>query len=431
MRRNACDSWIVVAQLVVLLTGCGSSGDDDEPNDGPSTNGPQAGQGNAGDRAGAGAAGSGAQAGRGDDGGATQPGDDASTRAGSGGNGGNAGAAGMDSGSEPTPFPETPLSELPQAFAGAICDALLGCLGEAKLRELTRREGCDAAVEAELRAKDFAHMDSSISAGRVLYDPERLEECLEGIAALECDVLTQTFPAPCTAVLDGNVAVGEECVITADCEGSAFCASDSCPSKCTALLAEGTSCSGSDQCGDGLDCSGGECIAAAQSGGECGGGSGKACALGLNCKGATDTEVGTCVANAEIQVGDAGDVCEPGGELCKDGLSCVFDGGTGFHCEAAVSAGGACHLGLPGQCPSDEYCDATEVTAESTCRKLPGAGEDCVLNGLCKGGLVCVADGGSNVCHAVADNGGECVSNATCRSDHCASGLCEPPPACM
>jgi hypothetical protein len=107
----------------------------------------------------------------------------------------------------------------------------------------------------------------------------------------------------------------------------------------------------------------------------------------------------------------------------------VFDGSSGFHCEQAVSAGGACHLGLPGQCPNDEYCDATEVTAASTCRKLPGAGQPCVLNGLCKGGLLCVAN--DNTCHPVADNGGECVSDATCRSGNCESGRCEPPPSCM
>jgi hypothetical protein len=431
MRRNACKSWVVVVQLVVLLGGCKSGDDDGDAVDEPTPDGPKAGQGSAGNNGRAGSGGSGAQAGRGNDGGATQAGDDASTRGGSGGGSGGGGAVGADSGSDPTPFPDTPLSKLPEAFAGAICDALSGCLGEAKLRELTRREGCKAAVEAELRAKDFAHMDGSISAGRVLYDPERLEECLEGIAALECDVLTHTFPEPCVAVLDGNVKLGEECVITADCEGAAFCASDSCPSNCTALLGVGKSCSGDDQCGDGLDCSGGKCIAPAAAGDECGADSGKACALGLNCKGATDTVVGSCVTNSVVQVGDEGDVCEPGGELCKDGLSCVFDGGNGFVCEKAVGAGAACHLGLPGQCPNDEYCDATEVTAASTCRELPSAGEECVLNGLCKGGLVCIADGGSNTCHAIADNGSECASDAACRSNHCESGRCEPPPACM
>jgi hypothetical protein len=220
-------------------------------------------------------------------------------------------------------------------------------------------------------------------------------------------------------------------VITADCEGAAFCASDSCPSRCTALLGVDESCSGDDQCGDGLDCSGGKCVAAAQAGDECGGATGKFCALGLNCRGATDTQAGSCVSNAEVQVGAEGAVCEPGGALCKDGLSCVFDGDDGFRCEPAVSSGGACHLGLPGQCPNDEYCDATEVTAISTCRKLPGAGQDCVLNGLCKGGLVCVSSGGSSTCHEIADNAGECVSDATCRSNHCVDGHCEPPPACM
>jgi hypothetical protein len=434
MRRQVCVvSWVVLVQLLVSFSGCKSGDDDDDaPEDGAgmTTNAPHAGQGSAGDDAKAGEGGDDLPAGRGGAGSQTDPGEDPGKPSGSGGSSGGSAAPATDggSGNEPTPFPETPLSKLPKAFAGAICGALKGCLGESKLRELTRREACEIAVEAELRAKDFAHMDGSISAGRVLYDPAQLEECLNGITALECDVLDHTYPDVCTLVLDGNVELGDACVIAADCKGAAYCAgAGSCPSTCAALLGANAACNGDGQCANGLSCTGGKCTAPALAGDQCGATTGKVCALGLNCKGATDTEIGSCVSNAEIQVGAEGAACEPGGVLCKDGLSCVFDGAGGFHCEKAVGPGGACHLGLPGQCPTDEYCDATEVSAASTCRKLPEADKPCVLNGLCKGGLVCVSD----VCRVIADNGGTCTTNAACRSGNCVDGKCEPPPACQ
>jgi hypothetical protein len=112
-------------------------------------------------------------------------------------------------------------------------------------------------------------------------------------------------------------------------------------------------------------------------------------------------------------------------------LSCVFAGNSAFHCEPAVAAGEACHLGLPGQCPAAQYCDSTEITAASTCRDLPGVDQPCVLNGLCQGGLVCIQDGDQRVCRAIADNGGECADDVACRSGRCLSGQCAPPPSCQ
>jgi hypothetical protein len=437
MRRIACKPSWIAALVVLLLAGCKSGDDDSDMQDTPSANGPdktaEAGRGSdgsAGTGAAHGGSGSAGTHSGGSSAGASEAGSGATDEPGDSGNGGSDGLTPDEMPDPSVPLPMTPLSDLPQVFAGAICSALRDCLGDSKLRELTRREDCATAVGAELRAKDFAHMDTAVSVGHVLYDPEHLGECVDGIRALSCDVLTHTFPQPCVDVLDGNVAIDGECTITAECEGAAFCSTASCPSKCTALLAKDASCNADDQCADGLGCIGGKCTAASEAGEDCGGGSGKACALGLNCKGATDSETGSCVSNAEIQVGSEGDACEPGGALCKDGLSCVFAGGSAFHCEAAVGEGGACHLGLPGQCPPAQYCDATEVTAASTCRDLPGLDQPCVLNGLCKGGLVCIQDGDQRVCRAIADNGDECADDVACRSGRCLSGRCAPPLSC-
>jgi hypothetical protein len=139
---------------------------------------------------------------------------------------------------------------------------------------------------------------------------------------------------------------------------------------------------------------------------------------------------GECERNSVIQAGALDEECDLTGILCEEGLSCVFDGDNGYHCEGPSEAGGACHLGAPGQCPPDQYCDATDVTTESTCEPLPTAGEECVLAGLCAPGNACVTDGSDRVCRPISENGGDCAEDAACRSGNCVSDTCEPPPAC-
>jgi hypothetical protein len=286
-------------------------------------------------------------------------------------------------------------------------------------------------IGAQLRATEFAYIDQAVSSGHVVYDPSQLSACMAGIRALACDVLSHTLPTPCSAVIDGKVALDGECTISAECDGAAFCSSaDQCPSHCVPLLNEGDACSGDNQCGDDLLCGGGHCLRPSQADGPCNGMSGAVCRIGLTCQGSTDVDTGHCVSNATVQVGDEGATCEPGGALCKEGLSCVFAGNSAFHCEQAVGSGASCHLGLPGQCPNGEYCDTNDPTVQSTCRTLPSEGKACVLSGLCAPALVCVAEGSARVCRAIQDNCGACSSDAMCRSEHCEQGYCAPPPAC-
>jgi hypothetical protein len=267
----------------------------------------------------------------------------------------------------------------------------------------------------------------------VLYDAAQLPACLDGVRELGCDVLTDSFPQPCVDVLAGNVPEEGECTIGAECEGTAFCAGAAtgmCPSTCTALLAQGAACSANNECGDGLLCTRGTCQAPSRSGEPCGGDSGRTCALGFNCMGSTDTVVGECVENATVQVGEENDACEPGGTLCREGLSCVFASGEDFHCRPRVGSGEACRLGLPGQCPYDEYCDAASVMQEGTCLPLPGDAEPCVLGDVCAPGFACVMEVLGALCRPIRDNGGDCAAPQACRSGRCEAGKCAPPPAC-
>jgi hypothetical protein len=381
----------------------------------------------AGDRAGVGGdSGSGARGSRAGRGGEEGGG------AGSGSGAGRGGDGSMPDGGG-DPFVPVPIAELPDAFAEAICDALVSCVGAAALRELTAREDCAARVTAELKATEFFFMDDAIAAGSVLYDSEQLPACVAGVRELGCAVLSDSFPQPCVEVLAGNVALDGECTISAECQGTAFCAgaaSGTCPSTCMELLAAGAQCSADNECGDRLMCTVGKCEAPSAVGEPCGGDSGQLCALGLNCMGSTDTEIGECTENAAIQVGQAGDACAPGGTLCVEGLSCVFDGVDAFHCEPYVDAGAACHLGLPGQCPVDQYCDAQSVDEQGTCQPLPVDDQACVLGDVCAPGFACVVESGSPVCRPIRDNGGDCGADQACRSGHCVDGRCEPPPTC-
>jgi hypothetical protein len=430
--------------------GCGSDGSKDDggdktpgktgdTNSGSGGDGAGAANGHAGGSSGAGGNG---QAGDGSSGsGAAGDGSGGSGAAGDGsggaggtagdGSGGAGGTAGTSGGSGGSGSVSKPLSQLRDALSDAICDALDACLGESALRELTEREDCATRVGAQLRATDFAYLDQAVTDGRVLYNPLHVSDCTDDIRALECDVLSNPLPKSCADVLEGNVKIGGECVITADCEGAAFCAgADQCPSHCSALLAEGDACSGDSQCGADLMCVAGHCLRPSRDGEPCNGMSGKVCRIGFTCEGSTDVDTGMCVANSTVQVGNEDDECEPGGALCKEGLSCVYDGVSAFHCENRVASGADCHLGLPSQCPSDEYCDATEVTEQGTCRKLPGVGDACVLSGVCAAGLVCVSEDQASTCRAIQDNCGACNSDDECRSLNCDQGKCAPPPAC-
>jgi hypothetical protein len=415
---------LIVALCLVSTVACS---DDEKPT-------PEAGAGGA---SGSGGSNSGGQGGAGGAAGATGGSSGASGASGEGGGDGGAGEGGSGDGGAGEGGTgggdATPLEDLPDEFAGALCEALEDCLGPTKLREELDREDCTLRVAAELRADDLAYVDMSISAGRLIYEPSQLAECLDGVREMGCAVLTDTYPDACGDLLAGNVPEGGECVASSECEGPAFCAGrDACPSTCQALLEEGDDCLDPDDCGDDLWCIGGKCAPFAQRGDACAGDSGGNCAFGLSCLGSTDTEAGTCETNATVQAGALDEACEPGGVLCEEGLSCVFNGLDAFHCQGPAEAGGACYLGLPGQCPPDQYCDVEDdVTIESTCKALPEVGDTCALGYLCEPGAVCLPDGDSSLCHAIEENGGDCADDAACRSRHCAAGKCEAPEVCL
>lgn len=316
-------------------------------------------------------------------------------------------------------------------LAAAVCASLLDCLGEQKLRAFVDNEVCEDRFAAGFAQSDFSTLNDAIERGRVELHADMLAQCYADTRALGCAIQTERLPASCQAALRGTVGEGGTCTTGADCAGQSFCPTSACPRVCSARRAAADSCSRDEECQAGLICLQSKCAEPAALGAPCGGTTGAVCALGTSCVGSTTEAAGQCQTNASVQVGAVAEVCTPGGTLCQEGLSCAYDGAQGFHCQAAVGAGEPCHLALPTQCPTAQYCTAEDVTTEGRCAALPVEGQACVLGSECAGGHVCLsASGNSVVCRRVRDLGETCEVDAMCRSGRCAQGKCAATEVC-
>jgi len=343
----------------------------------------------------------------------------------SGGAAGASGAAGGAGGSnQPDPTVDVNVSEISASIAAAICDALNACVGPTKQAMLTGREDCVARYSASIEQDDFGSITESIKAGAIKLDESKLDACYSDTRALGCNVQAQRLPASCQAAIAGQRNVDDTCSLDADCVSAAYCPLDAmCPRSCEATHASGEACTRDAECQHGSICNASKCSVPAAEGEACAGDSGSLCALGLSCVGSDDVTPGICQTNASVQVGELDDACTPGGALCKEGLSCAYDGAA-FKCVAAVASGATCQLSLPSQCPVETYCSAADLMQTGTCLALPTDGKACVLNNQCAGGNVCVTQAGTATCHKLGDLGDPCLANALCRSGACSNGTC-------
>jgi Dickkopf N-terminal cysteine-rich region len=443
------------AALVVCFAACG---DDNAVKDDPNKLEPKAGSaavsgsGSSGQTAGSGGT---ATAGRGEAGSAGRPAADggkgggaagtarsSGSRAGSGGAGsggtrgdagmgGSSGAAGQGgSAGSDAPGKDVDVSEIAKSLAAAVCDAMKSCVGPAKLTMLTGREDCVHRYSAAFEQDDFGTLAKSVEAGWIAIDESKLDACYADTRALGCRVQSDRLPASCQEAIASKRQIGESCAIDADCAGAAYCPIDAeCPRTCQATQDPGADCTRDAECRVGSVCSVGKCAVPAATDEACAGNSGGVCDLGASCVGSDDTTTGTCQPNANVQVGELDEACTPGMTLCKEGLSCAYDGAA-FKCFGAVERGDACRLALPSQCPVDTYCSAADVTQTGSCLALPTEGMACVLSNACAGGHVCVTQGGKNTCRKLGDLGDACAANALCRSGACVAGACAIRPRC-
>lgn len=344
--------------------------------------------------------------------------------------------AGCDSGIE--------YSAVPREFASTFCGALEECGGATVSLFFFQGADCTERAQATLENQTVPAWDAAIAAGTIVYDGAAAATCFDETRALGCDVTVSPTPAACREIFAGTIDIGQPCSLDEECVGDAYCASASCPDSagtCTARAADGGACEGDEECTAGLTCDDGRCgPPASRRNGPCGGGSGLECPIDQSCVGEDDETMtqGTCMDRASLQTAAAGETCEIEGMVqCQEGLSCAVIGadmtGATFECRDPVGAGGACFLGFPSMCPTDQYCDATPAMGsfEGTCQPLPGDGEACLdatgFSARCRPGLACV---GGTTCRAPQPNGASCTGNTECLSSNCVDGTCSADELC-
>jgi hypothetical protein len=339
------------------------------------------------------------------------------------GNQGDGAGAGADSGTD-----DIALDQLPRKYAAAVCEAFAGCAGNLYL---VFRPGEECAKTTAVTVEEgLAPLTAAVTAGRVLYHPQRVQACLDELAAGGCDSLSRREPESCQRALEGTVEAGGDCTLDAECAGDQYCKlGDACPGKCAAYEVAGGACVSTDDCASGLECDdNGHCVAPAQKGELCQQGE-PDCANGLVCLGEDSSAKipGTCYTIEEGLSGELGDECALSGSLCQAGYACEITSTSPIEgsCVAQVEANAGCHLALPDECPESQYCKlGRDLLAAGSCTDKPGAGQKCAAGigtaTICAPYTRC--DDG--LCRELAHAGEDCTANDTCYSNHCVDGAC-------
>lgn len=310
--------------------------------------------------------------------------------------------------------------EYVETYEEALCHRQLRC-GE------VRDEAACVRASQEMRARgvDFLALhDGSIATGRMRFDAERAEECVDLIRDSACEKsLDELLQTDACRVFVGQRKEGEACQLNQDCDYPSFycsrqdgglaCGAGTCkrpPGQGEVLFGM----NGADTCAPGL--SPDEhyiCQPTANEGEACK--SDLSCAVGLYC----DEEDEVCKRPGIIGVS-----CGPRERECLPHLRC-FEGS----CRQLANVGMSCTLhrgwGLSwvSDCKRDLFCDAGEEGSQGICKVRRSAGEKCLDYSECQTGLSCDKRAGQEdaTCQAPVGEGEKCDTAA------CAPGLgCNP-----
>jgi hypothetical protein len=290
-----------------------------------------------------------------------------------------------------------------------------------------------SACEHDLTPMDTVSIAAAITAGKVTFDPDAAQMCVDATAQLPCDgnAMTNRTPvAGCADAIVGLANPGDPCQIDAECT-QGECQTPSCGSACctgmclavTTGLAIGTPCQQDTECVGGAFCqidgSGNQaCAALLVAGASCF--AGDQCDYGLQCLGGDGrfNPPGMCGAGPH-----AGDPCNDG--ACAD---------VGVACNATSTC---VQVGLAGDaCDGETACSPLLICTGGSCQEYPKVGEPCTVG--CASGAFCMIASGLSVgtCVARQDNGATCATNAQCTSRYCDlpegsdAGTCADEPAC-
>jgi hypothetical protein len=263
---------------------------------------------------------------------------------------------------------------------------------------------------------------AAVAAGRLGFDLDAANACLDRIAASNCNDYVQAATL-CAPTFPAALSVGSPCDLYDECIGGicSFSAPATCGGTCVAFTATGATCGSSvtpcDEARDYCDPDTQQCTPIPPVGASCHG----VCALGFFCKGyiasinGMPDQPGVCTA-----FGKEGEACQTAADFhCDLGLSC--DGS--FHCARLVAAGGPCSDS--DGCQAGNYCNGDT----GTCTARPDVGGPCsnsgkTQNGGCPSDLQCMA----GTCVALASPGGACASGNNCGPyQYCDESLtCQP-----
>ncbi len=335
------------------------------------------------------------------------------------------------------------VSEVPAALAEAFCGALEACEGAQLVADEENGEDCADNRAGLAAAGALSRLADSVADGRVVFDMDRLDECVAAIEAQACNVRSSRRPAACEEAIEGQVPLGGDCVISEDCSGTnSYCeVTDTCPGECAPLLNNGDDCTASEQCANGFVCEAianrAQCVAPGDPGDDCTLAADAtdtlpACKRGTRCTPNVGDDP-TCKSVSVVYVRQDGQSCDPSaGSYCDVGLVCVNDSANGPHCEPLAAADGACFQATPRQCPSGQYCDAASG-AEGSCEDLPEEGATCLPSSRaqrCAPGFVCLLHGagdGDDECTGKVANGDGCSVSLECYSGACDGTMCVTP----
>jgi hypothetical protein len=326
-------------------------------------------------------------------------------------------------------------ASFPAAFAKAVCEVQAQCRAQARYLE----QQCEADA-ASFYAPDLG---KAVSAGKVRFDPQQAQACLDGLRARGCDRTPREVDQACERAAAGTLAAGASCNWVFEC-ASGRCDPSSpgaCPAKCGAAGGEGAAC-GTCDLRAGLRCLESLCSAPHTAGQKCS--SSADCTLDLYC----DASSGKCAARGSAQAScESGEQCAPGlfCDLAANGGLCTKKFAAGASCTAASAEaiGPACFQGSV--CRGFTF--AKGGATPGTCAAIGEIGASCAASAQvtgCGEGLVC--SGGqcadkpvSGPCAQPDDckegvaycDGAQCrllkTESATCASSlECASRFCEP-----
>ncbi len=240
--------------------------------------------------------------------------------------------------------------------------------------------------------------------------PSDVSACTDYIANTSCELFDPDVN-PCTSIIVGTVADGDDCDSDDQCAGDAYCmdavAAADCGS-CTAALADGAACDDNEQCIANYCRVDGTCGAKNDVGGVCTGDD--------DCRGqlACDTEASLCVSVPPFAVNDACDGQEPF-EQCGFPISGLYCGSDTNLCRAELDVGGSCDNMNFCHLAQFEWCDAGTCAAPA----IANDGEACgiAINteaNRCAPGLRCSnAFGGGGTCFMPQQDGEACNDEGT------------------